>query len=284
MIKNCFSLFSFPILIISLFLICSCSQEAYNLPDLNHDSVKDQKYLVLTAGDASIKNTGVYVQKGDLYSIVVSGYIYIEHLVINVTKENKIGPSPGLGVKIDEKLQKIPPINATLEAQNTGEISIFRNIRKKGGYFQGGSGGFKITIIVWNTRDLNYIADYFKQVELATPEQEHLKGISDQAISLKTYLNKLHPDTELSLMEKKSTGVEKSELQIKLNSDEKNKPLLKPEEVETKSQIKVGVNIDTNKINGDKYSPVMLIVAPKDGQTISSVAMQLIGVVEDDNG
>ncbi len=280
MIKNYFSLSSFPILIISLFLICSCSQETFTLPDLKSESIQDYRYLLLTSGDKGIRNTGVYVKKGDLYSIVVSGYIHRIHPFASSSHYGKLYAKSLLGVRIDEKLQKIPPINATLEAQNTGEISVLF----KDSFHTGSRGAFKITIIVWNTGNLDYIADYFKKVELASPEQEHLKGISEQAISLKAYLNKLHPDTQLSMKEKKGTDLERIDLQTSSNSDENNKPSSKPEEVDTKSQIKVGVNIDTNKKNSDNYSPLMLLVSPRDGQTISSVAIQLIGVVEDDNG
>jgi len=283
MTKNNFSLFTFPILIISLFLICSCAQETFILPDLKSESIKDYRYLVLKAGHETVINTGVHVEKGNFYSIIVSGNIEVERQTRD-QKDKKIGPRAGLGVRIGEKSLKVPPINATLQAQEAGEISVLRNINRSWQIRDGARGGYRITIILWNTNDLDYIADYFKKVELANPEQKHLKGISEQVVSLKTYLYALQPDTELSMKEKKSTEVAANELQMSSKSDENNKSPTKSEEVDTESQITVGINTDTDKKNGDSYSPVMLIVSPRDGQTISSVAIQLIGVVEDDSG
>ena len=118
MIKNNFSFIIFPILILSLFLFCSCAQESFNLPDLSSESIKDYKYLVLTAGPTPLTNTGVHVEKGNLYSIIASGSIERDLLVINVNKDNKIGPKAGLRVKIGEKSQKVPPINATEQQQH----------------------------------------------------------------------------------------------------------------------------------------------------------------------
>jgi len=280
MIINCFSIFCFPVLIIFLSLISSCSQITYNLPDLKSESIEDYKYLFLAGEDRGIRNTGVYVKKGNLYSIVASGIISSTPPMTHVLDKRKFEPKSKLKVRIAGKIQKIPPINATLVAQDTGEISVFT----KNPPNQRISGGYKITIIVWSTRNLDYIADYFKNAELANPEQEQLEGISEQAISLKTYLNKLHPDSELSLKEKKSTEVEESTPQVSSKPDENKSSPTKPKEVGTESQITVGGNTDTNKINGDNYSPMMLIVSPRDGQTISSIAIQLIGVVEDDSG
>ncbi len=68
MIKNYFSLSSFPILIISLFLICSCSQETFTLPDLKSESIQDYRYLLLTSGDKGIRNTAKSASSPGIFS------------------------------------------------------------------------------------------------------------------------------------------------------------------------------------------------------------------------
>ena len=267
MITNYFSLFYLSVLTIFLSLISSCSQETYNLSDLKSESIEDYKYLVLPGTYTGVRNTGVYVKKGDLYSIVASGYIYIPAPAHKPFRKRKFEPNSSLKVKIAEKIQKIPPINATLEAQDSGKISVFLNLPR--GIGRGFNSGLQIRIIVWNTRNIDYIADYFKKIELANPEQVQLKGISEQALSLKSYLNKMHPDTELSMKEKKSTEVEKSATQVSSKPIESKSSSTKPEEADTGPQFTAGGNTDTDKTNSDSNSPMMLIVSPRNGQTIS---------------
>ena len=255
--------------------------ETFVLPQLKPDTLYEIKYLTLTPSRGIILNSGVYLERGDFYSIVVTGKVVNDPFGGRALSNDFFDPLSRLRVSIDKNPQKIAPINATLAAQNSGEIRVSFYYKRPLSDLRG---SLNIAIILWNTKNLDQISNYFRNVESAFSDEENLQGISDQAIRLKTYVSQKQQGLEPLIVEDAAIGKDNLGSQVSGIEVAPKDAHLDHEGTKNKSFIQNNANPEAAGSDKDRYPPVMLIITPKDGLTVSSVAIQLIGVVEDDNG
>lgn len=263
------------------------------LPNLSSDIIRSYNTVRIYANRSSAINTGGYVENGDFYSLIVTGKVSTSRWDRAQVGFGGSGPERKLGVMIDKQLQFVPPINATIDAQTTGEISLV--VEDSGfipeyGYakynskeYKDNKGSFKATIIVWKTKNLDHIVDFFKQLKIMNPEEEVADTLFAQAQSLKTSLAEVSiaPDEN---KEQTVKSLPKSDKAESLDHQPQSVTVYIPEKQQKVAlQKSLGESV-SSRAPEDLYAPLMLIVSPREGQNISTVTIQLIGVVEDDKG
>lgn len=267
------------------------------LPDLSYDKIRTYKSFKVYANRSSAINTGVYVENGDYYSLIATGYVSTNRWDRAQVGFGGSGPERKLGVMIEKQFQGVPPINATIDAQTKGEISLV--VEDSGfiaeyGYakynskeYQDNTGSFEVTIIVWKTKNLDHIVDFFKQFKMMNPEEEVAEKLFAQAQSLKTLLAEVKIALDESKDQPQEQNVKTLSKSDKAESLDHQPPSLTASEPEKQQRVplqKSPVDSASSRAPKDLYAPLMLIVSPREGQTISTVTIQLIGVVEDDKG
>lgn len=188
----------FIFVVFVLFQINGCaSNDKVSLSDFTSDDIKTYKTVNVYARYSDNTKTDVFVEKGDLYSFIVTGGISIRRWKpVSLTWDGE-SPLEFLGATIGNKSNNFPPINATTEARSNGEIGLyikegrfdFEKGKSETPYvYEDNTGKFEVTIIVWKTKNLDNIADYFKRLAIQNPENEPISAMHDQAIHLKSVL------------------------------------------------------------------------------------------------
>ena len=268
-----------------------------NLPDLSTDKIKSYKTVKVYANRSRAINTGVYVENGDFYSFIVTGRVSTNRWNRAQVGYGGLKPERKLGVMIDKQLQVVPPINATLDAQAKGEISLVvedDGFMAKYGYakynsdaYKDNTGSFEATIIVWKTKNLDHIVDYFKYFKMLNPEEEIAEKLFAQAQSLRASLADVKIAAEENngqLREKSAETQTKPDKAENLDIQPPGSAASAPASPQTELlQERAGASPAAIE-SKDLYAPLMLIVSPREGQRISEETIQLIGVIEDDKG
>jgi len=102
-----------------LFQINGCaSNDKVSLSDFTSDDIKTYKTANVYARYSDNTKTDVFVEKGDLYSFIVTGGISIRRWKpVSLTWDGE-SPLEFLGATIGNKSNNFPPINATTEARS----------------------------------------------------------------------------------------------------------------------------------------------------------------------
>ena len=312
------------IFLATLLLLFGCGQVFHNkLPRDTNNLIKASKSFILTGKTAGYE-TGLNVDKGDFYSIIATGNVRKNHGASPL-----LDPETLLGVVIGDTEQTVPPINATLPARAGGEIGLFlQNNTTRIGAFQKGTkrsdhnnqrvGNFHIIVMVWGTKDVEKISDYFQKTKSLNLDSEQIANLYNQSTKLKTYMadskaapktsmisNEKADDSSLDLQPSSAQPGETSAPEMVIVSTAVQSELpgntitssetLGTEDVENASQQEQKAIVDVSKQPSKrdsglmvetkkKATPLMLIVTPRNDQTITTENTQLIGVIEDYNG
>ena len=283
-----------PVLSYLLISCIGCTPKAV-LPDFSSDHIKAFSSVKIYANRSKAVNTGVYVDKGDFYSLIATGFVSTSRWDRPAPGYGGSRPERKLDVMINKELQIAPPINATLASPKSGEISLvvddygfipeYGYAKYNNKYYRDNRGSFETTVIVWNTKEVDKIIDFFNDFESLNPESEIGEKLIVQAESLKESL------AEAQLV---SSSVDTPHPeQAPLNTTSSAKPVV------SDGQQSESVSSITNKhspqplqtvdesakiVQGseDRYAPLMLLLSPREGQITSTSTIQLIGVIEDD--
>ncbi len=281
---------------LTLLILPGCIS-AIKLPDLSSDKIRAYKSVKVYANRSSAINTGVYVEDGDYYSLIATGKVSTSKWDRAQVGYGGSGPERKLGVIIDKKFQVVPPINATIDAQTKGEISLV--VEDSGfipeyGYakynskeYKDNTGSFEATLIVWKTKNLDHIVDFFKQFKRMNPEDDVAEKLLAQAQSLKTSLAEVKIASDENKDQLQGQNVKTLSKADKAGSLDHQPPSLTASVPEKEQrpplQKSLGDSV-SSKAPNDLHAPLMLIVSPRERQNVSTVTIQLIGVVEDDKG
>lgn len=279
------------VLIFSLTALIGCAT-APDTPDLSSDHIKEIKSVSVYANNYRAVRTGVRVDKGDFYTLFVTGQAGQYQGAHNLVYET---PEEGLGVTIKEQYQVVPPINATLESPDTGEISLIFKANGFSAEFPLGRpatghrwsrGSFTATIVVWNTKNIDVIIDVLNKLEGLNANAEAKERLIAQTISLKDSLAETK-GVSAPIIDKNS---EISDT-ITISSPPPETKVSENQQAEIVAPVlptHLGDLATTNgekkpqKDSKDQYSPLMLLLSPREGQITETATIQLIGVVEDD--
>ena len=300
--------------IFCLFFIIGCSsapiiKDASRLPPI----VKAYKHITLYRGGPHYKDTGIYVRKGDIYSILPRVYYF----------------RSSLSVRIGEKDVTFFPSYHN-KATSTGPMYI----KLQFGMFSSGTSSFSVDILLWEREDWDQIVDFLERLQEKDRENETLIYALDEAERRKkiyvaeTSATKEIEETKKELEELRQerqereepvkgiigkgkaapggeapNAVETKEKRIKelearlgelssmlaqlqeMKKDlaqerEKTSHLTKALEAKEKREKELLTRLkDTSKA-----PPVIVIASPKDGSKVEANAIRLAGVAEDEQG
>lgn len=262
------------------------------IPELSSNNIKAIKSVEVHAFNRNGVKTGVHVAIGDLYTLIVDGRVKT-HRCCEAAR-----PETLLRVMIDNKDQIAPPINATLASPVDGEISLivkdFGNILILGEdryqdmnfSHNGSSGSYKATIIVWNTKNIDHILAFLNQVDLKNPKSETTDKLIYQAKSLKASIAETKvasAPVATKKTESWDTGTVSSappEPESKDNQPVEVSASASATQPEASPALKE--QKQPSEAFKDQFSPMMLLLSPREGQITATARIQLIGVVEDD--
>jgi len=188
-----------------LLLLSGCATEGnIKLPDLEIDSIRSYKQLNVYASWPHFKKTGIFLDKGDLFSIIISGKINT-----NPRKypNRWLGPASRLHMMIDSNYYGYVPVNGTRESKYRGEIKFYINDghfntltgkAEKPEWFKDNKGKFELTIIIWRTNNWDKIIDTFANLKGINTGNELLKETYEQTQRFKDYyLARMEAEQEL---------------------------------------------------------------------------------------
>ena len=291
----------FCYLFISSFLIIlGCSTAPIlKMPRPVPPIIKEYKHLTIS-GYKNLKHTEIYINKEDIYSILVTGKISNPYQdASNWTLQARIGKeNPNL-------LPRFIYNTYTGRSHYSGYLYVGTEVGK---YFQGITGSFSVDIIVWEREDYVQIVDFFDKMKEKDPTNKAINDALYEANSQKTiYLaskkaSKIIEETKKKIQELEEEPEKEKEptklstadaikqekinqLQAKLAKlmetlaqmeEMKNKELAEREKREKDLLAKLE--------EGSKAPPIIVIASPQDGSEVEANIIHLSGVAEDDQG
>jgi tetratricopeptide (TPR) repeat protein len=151
------------------------------MPDPLPSIVDQYQHVTVLSSRPSMMDTGVYLEKGDTYSIFADGTITIGR--------GRVGPYTRLWAIIGSS----PIFKPVPTVQNTGLLTAKYSGELKLGVLDGGfddngnallpdryrdnAGAFSVDIIVWKENDLNRIEEFLVQLEEKTPKREMVRNL-----------------------------------------------------------------------------------------------------------
>jgi len=238
---------SFCYLFISSFLLISgCSKPILKMPKSLPPIIKEYKHITLYGNRPGMRNTGIYFNEGDLYSILATGSIdvwsrgapplYPYHdvrpengwlLIARVGKNLTFNPLWG-----SNSVQTYSTYSGKLYVGiKDGDVDVYgRPLNPK--YYDDNTGSFSVDIIVWEREDWVQITDFFEKMKEEDPNNKAIIDAFKQANRYK----------EVYLAEAKaSKEIEKTKKELKQLKEEpaKEKEQVRLSPVDVKKQYKV---------------------------------------------
>ena len=231
------------------FNLLSCSAPNVKMPQPLPSIVKQYKHIKVLGNTGRMQKSGVYVNKGDVYSIVASGSI--DFCVNGGCSHRNVRPSDlwVLEANIGNKYFFTP--KGTDKASYSGELAFKINDSR----YDDNAGFFDIDIIVYNVDDYNKIVDFLIDLKRSDPKNKSIQNALENAIYKKTiYSNLVETSKEIEVTKKQieelkmdpgktngNIGVETD--QSKLKKDKKTE---KEKEGDNESRDKTVANLSTN--------------------------------------
>jgi len=252
-----FSLFSGTIIYFILMIIGCSKQSILKMPDPLPPIVKVHKHIILRSAP-NMQHTGIYMNKGDLYSILATGSI---KMWPRTRISQRARPEYGwpLMARIGEENPYFHPLvygNAsTTISLDSGYLYLgIKDIREgkvddygrslKPEVHDDDSGSFSVDVIVWKTDDFAQIADFFEKKKKWSTNKALVDAYNDVHLYKRIYLasnkaSKEIEETKKEIQELKEAS--KLEMPPMAKTVEKRKPMpgIKPESIEFSKEKKI---------------------------------------------
>jgi hypothetical protein len=179
-------------LLICVFLtLLGCAPSKVQMPESMPPSIKEYKRVTILASNSGMKNTGIYLEKGDAYSILATGIVYWRLRRYTEVLKPEMG-WPFMARIGDNSIFHPFDGNNGITTTNyqSGNLYVgykMGSVKRRGvGTYHPGiaSGSFSVDIIVWQKLDWNQIADFFATMNAKTPGN---KAIQDALADAETY-------------------------------------------------------------------------------------------------
>ena len=179
--------------LVGLFITGCSTGGNVTLPAPPPDNIKVTKQISVWAHNSSVKKTGVFLEKGDLFSVMITGRVNT-----SPRKNPNLwsGPYDRLEMMIGHDYYGGTPINRTLESDHSGEIMFYVRDgdfdRKKGKaihpeWYNDNRGKFEAVLIIWKNKEWEQISKFFREIEALNPENEAVRRASGQAETYKNF-------------------------------------------------------------------------------------------------
>jgi len=200
------------------------------------DIIKAYKHVALMGGQSSMKDTGVRIEKGDIYTVMVTGSL--DYCQKGTCKWRNVTPDLGWPfiVRIGEPetslhfqpLSKYYNGNHFTRTQYADSGNLYIGYRQgpldsngnplKPQWYTDDIGSFSVDIIVWQSDDWVQIADFLEKQSKADPENPALSEAFDEAAKFRK-IERARAETNQAL--------EKTKAQLKAvtRQTEKERPL-----------------------------------------------------------
>ncbi len=282
--------------IFSLFTINGCIVSNIKIDKPHPPVVKQYKNFTIRGGTVGLKNTGVYIDEGDTYSILATGSIdYCP--IYRGCGYNNVQPEDGwpLMARIGKDGYAFRPLTrgsngATMvQSYKTGYILLGYRTGKMDSYgnalnpeyYQNDSGQFSVDIIVWKKDAFNEISAFLKQKKQKDPDNKAIAGALKRVeVYKKIYVataqaEKEVEETQRLIQEIKSELPAEKEVLVGPVSKDTETVSEKKEE-KKKTSVTADVLPPTSKTEGEeKKKPVLALKtdpAPKKEEAKKGVA------------
>lgn len=180
--------------ITSFLMLAGCSKPILKMPKSLPPIIKDYNHVTVYGTHPGMKNAGVYVKEGDLYSILATGSI---DTWPKGPRGHDMRPGSGRFIaRIGKNMYFFPILfgdnAATNIAQHSGNLYLGLadgNVTRHGEpvnpeYYKDNIGYFSVDIIVWQRDDYAQIAEFFEKMREKDSDN---KAISDSLIEANTF-------------------------------------------------------------------------------------------------
>jgi len=180
--------------ITSFLMLAGCSKPILKMPKSLPPIIKDYKHVTVYGTHPGMKNAGVYVKEGDLYSILATGSI---DTWPKGPRGHDMRPGSGRFIaRIGKNMYFFPILfgdNAAINiAQDSGNLYLGLADGKvthygeplNPEYYKDNIGYFSVDIIVWQSDDYVQIAEFFEKTREKDSDN---KAISDSLIEANTF-------------------------------------------------------------------------------------------------
>ncbi len=232
--RNPLSLFLY-IFISYVLIVIGCSAPVLEMPKSVPSTVKAYRSISVYANNPVMVNSGIFLNKGEAYSLLVKGEVSIsptsyfnrpeEGLLVWLIGKNEYSPMGSLWISSAR----------TFTATDSGELRLgisdggmkFDGMARYPERYRNNSGFFSVDIIVWEKADFVQIVDFFEKMKERGPPN---KAVDDALKEAKEY-------REIYLAEREATKeIEKTEKEIAaLKEESKIK-----EQLDVQTQEKIG--------------------------------------------
>jgi hypothetical protein len=189
-------------LLISAFLaILGCTTSNLKLPESLPPIIKEYKNVPILGSQAGMKNTGIYIESGDLYSVLATGSMDFGVW----TAYRNVTPEMGwpFMIRIGESYA-FHPLRGNNSVTSTSYQSGYLHVGYQRGpvsslgeptnpqWYGYTKGYFGVDIIVWQKQDWVQIADFFAEMKEKRPSNKAVQdAVADAERYKSIYLSEL---------------------------------------------------------------------------------------------
>jgi hypothetical protein len=306
-------------------MLTGCSKPpVLKMPKPLPSIVKQYKHKTLLGNVPGMQNTGIYLNQGDLFSILATGSIDIWPLGTRYISHD-VRPGHGRFIARIGKNSYFPAVfgdNAGIHtADNSGKLYLGIADGKVDRYgqpyrpelYEDNYGYFNVDIIVWKTDDYVQVADFFEKMKQKDPENKAIiDAFNDVNMRKEIYLAEVKASKEIEETRKEIQELkEESPVTVDLTKDQKIaqleaklsglmetlkqlEELKKQFQAERKKTTLLAKELEKKEVrekdlltrleHAEKDPPVIVIAAPKDGVEVEFGTITFSGVAEDAQG
>ena len=274
--QKSFSIFFFALTLCFLMVVgCYTSSRVFEMPTIRQPMVEEYKHITLGREQHTMTNTGLYLNDGEIYSVLVDETSLRSYLMVQIGNSNPMF-NPRYHIK----------------ARQSGYIYL--------GVYKDPVRGpaprpIDAHIIIWEKEDYSAIADFFEERKRRIPKNKAILEALDEAnqewgkyLASQKVPEEWTPDEDVKIAkgEEKVPKTAESpepldELKKRLE-EEKTKAILIGKELEEKEKRDKALLSKLDE--APKIAPIIDIVTPKDGSRTESDVIRISGAVEDEEG
>ena len=165
--------------------VIGCSSPVIKMNEPMPEIIKEYKNIYVRANAPYLQKTGIYIKKGETYSVLAKGKV---NTWASRYPNRWEGPIKRLSAAIGNN--RVWTGYYTLNSDFSGELKFgvrdgyFHYDNGKAynpEYYPRNLGGFYVDIIVWKTNDYNKIVNFFEKIKAEYPENEIIQLALDSA-------------------------------------------------------------------------------------------------------
>ncbi len=230
--KNNHFLPALGVLLICAFLtLPGCAKPNIQMPESMPPIVKEYKHLTIFGKDPGMKSTGIYLEKGDAYSILATGSVSRGMSKVFRDLRPEMGWPFMARIGDNAKFHPFDGNNGiTATSQQSGNLHVgysHGSVTRQGeplypAWYGITSGSFRVDIIVWQKLDWDQIADFFATMNKKDPGNN---AVQDALADAETYKSVSRSDEKAK---KEIAKTQKQISELKREAELEQKPEAQP--------------------------------------------------------